>query len=192
MRKFYIIIFIFLFIITNKVNAIESSNYIALGFADNLYEQGDYYRAVTEYHRYLCFYPYGSSRDYALYKLGLCYRENGEYNSPIQIVMRHEAAGGRRYRQGDIAIELLSPQDSFIVGSLADRGEMVVQKGFRRSRNQRASDAPKQKAQSVEIEIPGSEKPCQKTQGLDQRSDDEHSPAVPIVRERARRNLEYQ
>ena len=81
MRKFYIIIFIFLFIITNKVNAIESSNYIALGFADNLYEQGDYYRAVTEYHRYLCFYPYGASRGYVLYKLGLCYRENGEYNT---------------------------------------------------------------------------------------------------------------
>jgi tetratricopeptide (TPR) repeat protein len=46
-----------------------------LGFADHLKEEGDYYRAITEYKRFIFYYPEHPEVPLSKYKIGLCYME---------------------------------------------------------------------------------------------------------------------
>ena len=51
-------------------------------FADFLYEQGDYLRAVGEYQRYLFYQPRESDEIY--YRIGICYRLGGKSDGAIR------------------------------------------------------------------------------------------------------------
>jgi len=67
-------------------NSEESINYYnpenVLKFADHLYEQGDYLRAVGEYQRYLFYKPLESEK--IRYRIALCYRFGGKSDLAIQ------------------------------------------------------------------------------------------------------------
>lgn len=54
-----------------------------LKFADYLYEQGDFLRAVGEYQRYLFYQPQESEK--IRYRIALCYRLGGKTEQAIQI-----------------------------------------------------------------------------------------------------------
>ncbi|RKY63046.1 MAG: hypothetical protein DRP99_04840 [Candidatus Latescibacterota bacterium] len=55
-----------------------------LALADSLYSCGNYYEAITEYRRYLFFDPSGSGAGYAWYRIGLSYREMGEFGRALE------------------------------------------------------------------------------------------------------------
>jgi TM2 domain-containing membrane protein YozV len=59
MRSFFPIIVLVLLslVITGRGQALELTSTKAMAFADHLFQQGDYYRAITEYERVLFFYP---------------------------------------------------------------------------------------------------------------------------------------
>lgn len=67
-------------------NSEESINYYSpenvLKFADHLYEQGDYLRAVGEYQRYLFYIPLEGEK--IRYRIALCYRFGGKSDLAIQ------------------------------------------------------------------------------------------------------------
>ena len=67
-------------------NADEPRDYYSpenvLKFADFLYEQGNYLRAVGEYHRYLFYEPQESEEIH--YKIAVCYRFGGKTEHAIQ------------------------------------------------------------------------------------------------------------
>ena len=68
------------------VNAETPSDYYSAEnvrkFADFLYEQGDYLRAVGEYHRYLFYRPQESEEIH--YRIAVCYRFGGKSAQAIQ------------------------------------------------------------------------------------------------------------
>ncbi len=53
------------------------------GFADYLFSKQQYYRAITEYERYLYNNPDSKYKDEAAYKIGLCYLYGEQYNDAI-------------------------------------------------------------------------------------------------------------
>jgi len=55
-----------------------------LSFADHLYEQGDYYRAITEYERFLFFYPDQALAKKAQYQIAMSYYKGEKYNQALQ------------------------------------------------------------------------------------------------------------
>ncbi len=83
--KFLFIIF-FTTTLLSSVDSEEPIDYYApenvRKFADFLYEQGDYLRAVGEYQRYL-FYQPGKSEE-TRYRIALCYRFAGQTEQAIQ------------------------------------------------------------------------------------------------------------
>jgi tetratricopeptide (TPR) repeat protein len=52
--------------------------------ADAFMEEREYYRAVTEYKRYLILFPDGEHADYALWKMGLAYYRGEEYEPALR------------------------------------------------------------------------------------------------------------
>ncbi len=55
----------------------------ALGFADHLFAQGDYYRAITEYERFLYLFPEDAAVRYAKYQIARCYFEGDKLPTAI-------------------------------------------------------------------------------------------------------------
>ncbi len=55
-----------------------------LSFADHLYEQGDYYRAITEYERFLFSYPRHPLAKKAQYQIGMSYLKGEKYTQALQ------------------------------------------------------------------------------------------------------------
>ncbi len=55
-----------------------------LDFADYLFNKGYYYRAITEYERFLFFNKNSTIKDYVLFKIGVSYFYGGEYQTAIQ------------------------------------------------------------------------------------------------------------
>jgi tetratricopeptide (TPR) repeat protein len=78
-----------------------------LKFADHLFQEGEYKRAIGEYERYLFFADGDERRDWALYRIGLSYEMIGEYDRAISSYerVRHPEAGYRigcsYFRKGD-------------------------------------------------------------------------------------------
>lgn len=105
-----------------------------LAFADHLYATGDFYRAITEYERFLFLAPGSDSANRAKYQIGLCYYRGKKWEAAIPIFRelkdnaRDEAAGREAclrlaesyHRSGDYAraevtldeYERAYPQDS--------------------------------------------------------------------------------
>jgi tetratricopeptide (TPR) repeat protein len=55
-----------------------------LSFADHLYEQGDYYRAITEYERFIFSYPQHPLAKKARYQIALSYLKGEKYTQALQ------------------------------------------------------------------------------------------------------------
>ena len=57
---------------------------IQLKTADVFMEEGEYYRAITEYKRFLILFPDSEKADYALFKTGMAYYRGEEYEPSLQ------------------------------------------------------------------------------------------------------------
>ena len=57
-----------------------------LGFADHLFAQGDYYRAITEYERFLYLYPDDPRVRSARYRIARCYFEGDKLPTAIALL----------------------------------------------------------------------------------------------------------
>lgn len=73
----------------------------ALSFGDHLYDQGDYYRAITEYERVLYFFPADQAATTAHYKIALSYLKGEKWGQAIDkfrsLAERHpDAEVGRK------------------------------------------------------------------------------------------------
>lgn len=55
-----------------------------LKFADFLYSKAQYYRAITEYERYIFLNPLAKNKDEIAYKIGLCYFDGQQYEEAIK------------------------------------------------------------------------------------------------------------
>jgi TolA-binding protein len=52
--------------------------------ADVFMEEGEYYRAITEYKKFLILFPASEKADYALFKIGMAYYRGEEYESSVK------------------------------------------------------------------------------------------------------------
>lgn len=60
-------------------NAILLTGDVQLRIADAFMEQGEYYRAITEYKKYLILFPDSVRADYASFRIGMAYYKGEEY-----------------------------------------------------------------------------------------------------------------
>ena len=65
---------------------------VQLGLGDAFMADGEYYRAVTEYLRYLYFFPEAERAPYALLQIGLAHFRGGEYQRAIDYFARVRAS----------------------------------------------------------------------------------------------------
>jgi tetratricopeptide (TPR) repeat protein len=63
----------------------KSGNNDILNFAEFLFKNRDYDRAITEYLRFVHLNPNSPDKDYALYRIGLCYFQKQEYIKALEI-----------------------------------------------------------------------------------------------------------
>jgi len=80
----YIILSVFMsFFVSSTVladaQAIILTDEVQIRLGDAFMEEGEYYRAVTEYKKLLILFPKSMMADYALYKIGMAYYHGGEY-----------------------------------------------------------------------------------------------------------------
>ncbi len=54
---------------------------VQLKIADAFMEEGEYYRAVTEYKKFLILFPDSGKADYATFEIGMAYFKGGEYGA---------------------------------------------------------------------------------------------------------------
>jgi tetratricopeptide (TPR) repeat protein len=57
---------------------------IQLKLGDAFMEEGEFYRAITEYKKLLILFPDSEQADYALFKIGMAYYQGEEYESSVQ------------------------------------------------------------------------------------------------------------
>jgi outer membrane protein assembly factor BamD (BamD/ComL family) len=57
---------------------------IQLKIADAFLEEGEYYRAVTEYKKLLILFPDSDQADYALFRMGMAYYQGEEYEPSVR------------------------------------------------------------------------------------------------------------
>ncbi|MBI5788000.1 MAG: tetratricopeptide repeat protein [Candidatus Schekmanbacteria bacterium] len=79
LKRYFVFILISLFFLSSKVSAQDSDQ--LFGFAEHLYNQGEYYRSVTEYQRFIFLYPQDSRVETARFQIGACYFAGEEWDS---------------------------------------------------------------------------------------------------------------
>jgi len=74
------ILFLFVFITSPgySLYASEANNDTMFNFADELHKNGEYYRAITEYQRYIFYYPGGYRSNQACIQVSRCLLEGGK------------------------------------------------------------------------------------------------------------------
>jgi len=80
-NKLFLSLFIFTIVLGVKSQTNFEKNNV-LSFADYLYKENDFYRAITEYKRALY---YMDDNDSVLFKIGLCERGRGNYSVAIKL-----------------------------------------------------------------------------------------------------------
>lgn len=71
---------------------------VQLTLADAFMAEGEYYRAVTEYKRFLFLFPDAEKADYALFRVGLAHYRGGEYETAAHTFATvRETYGNRGY-----------------------------------------------------------------------------------------------
>ena len=59
---------------------------IQLKMADAFMEEGEYYRAITEYKKFLILFPNAEKTDYVMYRMGIAYYSGEEYKSSLKFL----------------------------------------------------------------------------------------------------------
>jgi tetratricopeptide (TPR) repeat protein len=59
---------------------------LQMGLADRFFQEGDYYRAITEYKRFLFFFPQSPRADEAMQKIAKSYFNGKRWNEAIQAI----------------------------------------------------------------------------------------------------------
>jgi TolA-binding protein len=67
---------------------------IQLKMADVFMEEGEYYRAITEYKKFLILFPDSEKADYAVFKTGMAYYRGEEYGPSL----KHFSVLGEKYK----------------------------------------------------------------------------------------------
>ena len=83
----YLLIFFSFFFPNSSLaseNGIFLTKEIQLKMADTFMEEGEYYRAITEYKKYLILFPDAEKTDYVMYRIGIAYYSGEEYKSSLQ------------------------------------------------------------------------------------------------------------
>lgn len=125
MKKQNIILTILLVVFTLKIIAEPKVNpEQTLSFADYLFDSGDYYRAITEYRRYIFITPKPENKNFANLKIALAYLEGNELdiafdsldtiahqqnNNYAEIARLRLAGGLYKDKQYNNAISIISP-----------------------------------------------------------------------------------
>ena len=65
-------------------NAILLSGDVQLRIADAFMEEGEYYRAITEFKKYLILFPDSGRADYASFGIGMAYYKGEEYRDAVR------------------------------------------------------------------------------------------------------------
>lgn len=98
-----IIFLIFLVCFSSLSNAQEKTEIDVFGFANYLREEGDYYRAIGEYKRYLYLYPQGSFVEEAYFSIADAYFRAGRWEEAIS----QADSFLKRYPESKRAVEML-------------------------------------------------------------------------------------
>lgn len=77
---FLILLFAFLWAVPA---ASETNGPSIFGFAEELFEQGDYFRAITEYKRFIYFYPNDARSERALFRIAESYFRVGRWEEAV-------------------------------------------------------------------------------------------------------------
>jgi TolA-binding protein len=85
MKKIFLMMLIMLFSGRISVNAEEMSTEKMMSFADSLYSQKDYYRAITEYERVIFFYPQHPLAKVANFQIAESYFKGEKYDQAINL-----------------------------------------------------------------------------------------------------------
>lgn len=88
MKKGYVhplLFFLFCFLIVSPVRAEESgillTESVQLRIADAFMADGEYYRAITEYKKFIILFPDSEKRDYAYFSIGMAYYRGEKYEN---------------------------------------------------------------------------------------------------------------
>jgi tetratricopeptide (TPR) repeat protein len=108
---------------------------VQLKLADAFLSQGEYYRAVTEYKKFLILFPGSPKGDYALFSMGMAYFNGQEYNHAVEafasVVQKYRNSGsapGAGYYEGVSYVKLNMPD---MAGRAFDRVvELYPSSGF--------------------------------------------------------------
>jgi tetratricopeptide (TPR) repeat protein len=89
MTRLYCIVLLLLILLPVRVIAADESivlsGAVQMQLGDAFMAEGEYYRAITEYKKYLILFPYGRQRDAALFQTGRAYYLGLEYDPAVQI-----------------------------------------------------------------------------------------------------------
>lgn len=77
-------ILLFLFILLIKTRYIYSADLISIG--DMLFEEKRFDESITEYKRFIFFYPESNRKDLAYFKMGLAYRSIGNWHHALDAI----------------------------------------------------------------------------------------------------------
>ena len=84
----YYLAFLLLFGFADVVSAKVIMNVSLIEMADNLFENGSYDDAITEYKRFIFFHPGCDYVSHAYYKMGLSYQNMGQWQNSINSILR--------------------------------------------------------------------------------------------------------
>jgi outer membrane protein assembly factor BamD (BamD/ComL family)/TM2 domain-containing membrane protein YozV len=98
---------------------------VQLKLADAFMSQGEYYRAVTEYKKFLILFPGSPNGDYALFNMGMAYFRGEEYKHAVDVFAsvgqkygKSNSAAGAGYYEGLSYVKLNTPN---MAGKAFDR-----------------------------------------------------------------------
>lgn len=86
MKKFFALaLFSIVALVASAAGSQDLSPQKMISFADRLFEQGDYYRAITEYERVIFYYPSQDLAKTSRYQIALCYLKGSR---PVEAITR--------------------------------------------------------------------------------------------------------
>lgn len=82
----FVLIIVFFFSMINHSfgETAEVSSEKLFQFAESLFKEGEYYRAITEYKRFISYYPENQLIEMAVYKIGNCYFQAEKWDDAIK------------------------------------------------------------------------------------------------------------
>ena len=138
MTRTLLLVLVYATVLLAHPAAASTSDDQALGFADHLFTQQDYYRAITEYERFLFLSPQHQRARYARYRIARCYFEGDKLSTAIQL-LRELTAESTADEDGLNALHLLA--DSYYRRREYDRARETYADFLQRAPNDPRADA---------------------------------------------------